>query len=56
MLTVEYKLNLLAPATGERVVARAEVVRAGKNVTVCETRVSSDETLCAIALVTLIRR
>jgi uncharacterized protein (TIGR00369 family) len=56
VLTVEYKLSLLAPATGERVVARAEVVRAGKNVTVCETRVSSDETLCAIALVTLIRR
>jgi uncharacterized protein (TIGR00369 family) len=56
VLTVEYKLNLVAPATGERVVARAEVVRAGKTITVCETRVTSDDVLCAIALVTLIRR
>jgi uncharacterized protein (TIGR00369 family) len=60
VLTVEYKLNLVAPATGQTVVARAEVVRAGGSVTVCETRVFSvdggEETLCAIALVTLLRR
>ena len=60
VLTVEYKLNLIAPATGQSVVARAEVVRAGGSVTVCETRVFSvdgtEETLCAIALVTLLRR
>ncbi len=60
VLTVEYKLNLVAPATGQKVVARAEVVRAGGSVSVCETRVFSvdgaAEALCAIALVTLLRR
>jgi len=56
VLTVEYKLNLVAPATGARIVATAEAVRTGRTITVCETRVTSDETLCAIALVTLVRR
>jgi uncharacterized protein (TIGR00369 family) len=56
VLTVEYKLNLVAPATGARLVARAEVVRAGRTITVCESRVASDDQTCAIALVTLIRR
>ena len=35
VLTVEYKINLLRPAQGERMVARARVVRAGKTLTVC---------------------
>jgi uncharacterized protein (TIGR00369 family) len=35
VLSVEYKVNLLAPARGERFVARGRVVRAGRNVTVC---------------------
>jgi uncharacterized protein (TIGR00369 family) len=35
VLTVEYKINLLRPAKGERLVARARVVRAGKTLTVC---------------------
>lgn len=35
VLTVEYKINLLRPAHGERLVARARVVRAGKTLTVC---------------------
>ena len=35
VLSVEFKLNLLAPAAGERFVARARVVRAGRNITVC---------------------
>jgi uncharacterized protein (TIGR00369 family) len=35
VLTVEYKINLLRPAQGERLVARARVVRAGKTLTVC---------------------
>lgn len=34
-LTVEYKINLLRPAAGERFVARGLVVRAGKTLTVC---------------------
>ena len=35
VLTVEYKLNLLAPAVGEKFVARARVKRAGRTITVC---------------------
>jgi uncharacterized protein (TIGR00369 family) len=35
VLSVEFKLNLLAPAAGERFAARARVVRAGRNLTVC---------------------
>jgi len=35
VLSVEFKLNLLSPAAGEHFVARARVVRAGRNITVC---------------------
>lgn len=35
VLTVELKVNLLAPAAGEVVVARAQVKRAGRTLTVC---------------------
>lgn len=35
VLTVEYKINFLAPAAGERVVARGGVLKAGRRLTVC---------------------
>ena len=35
VLSIEFKVNLLAPAVGERIVARARVVRAGRTVSVC---------------------
>lgn len=35
VLSVEFKVNLLSPAVGERFVARAHVKRAGRTVTVC---------------------
>jgi uncharacterized protein (TIGR00369 family) len=35
VLSVEFKVNLLAPAVGESFVARAHVKRAGKTLTVC---------------------
>lgn len=35
VLTVEFKQNLLAPAAGDVLVARAQVKRAGKTLTVC---------------------
>jgi uncharacterized protein (TIGR00369 family) len=35
VLTVEYKINLLAPAAGERLIARGRVVRAGRTLTTC---------------------
>ena len=34
VLTVEYKINLLAPAVGRSVLARAQVVRAGRTLSV----------------------
>ena len=34
VLTVEFKLNLLAPAAGERLVAEAHVVKAGRTLTI----------------------
>jgi uncharacterized protein (TIGR00369 family) len=35
VLTVELKVNLLAPATGERFEARGEVIRSGRTLSVC---------------------
>jgi uncharacterized protein (TIGR00369 family) len=35
VLSVEFKVNLLAPARGERILARAEVKRSGRNISVC---------------------
>ena len=35
VLTVEFKVNFLAPASGTAVVARGRVVRAGRSITVC---------------------
>lgn len=34
VLSIEFKLNLLAPAFGDRLLARAKVVRAGRTITV----------------------
>jgi len=59
VLTVEYKLNLLEPGLGHRLIAEAEVVKSGRTVTVCRSSVYAEETgrrrLCATALVTLIQ-
>lgn len=59
VLSVEYKLNLLAPGRGELLVARARVVRPGRTLTVCQVEVAvvrgGEETLCALAQQTLIR-
>jgi uncharacterized protein (TIGR00369 family) len=39
ILSIEYKVNLLAPAKGERFLAVGRVVRAGRKVTTCELEV-----------------
>jgi uncharacterized protein (TIGR00369 family) len=41
VLTVEYKLNLLAPAAGEAIEAVGTVVKAGRTLTVCTLEVFS---------------
>ena len=60
VLTVEFKLNLLAPADGDLLTARSRVLRAGRTLTVCEASVfalrAGEETQCAVALVTMICR
>jgi uncharacterized protein (TIGR00369 family) len=38
ILTVEFKTNLLAPAKGERFLFRANVLKPGRTLTVCEAR------------------
>lgn len=35
VLTVEYKINFVAPATGEAIVAQGRVVKTGRTLTVC---------------------
>ncbi|MBK8095555.1 MAG: PaaI family thioesterase [Planctomycetes bacterium] len=59
ILTVEYKLNLLAPAQGPRLRALATVVRSGRTLTVCRADVfvgePGNERICAAAQATLIQ-
>jgi uncharacterized protein (TIGR00369 family) len=58
VLTVEYKINLLAPARGDRFVARAAVIRPGRTLTVAEADVyactGDSEVRTATMLATLI--
>ena len=42
VLAVEFKVNLLAPGVGERFVAVARVVRAGRTLTVCTAEVTAE--------------
>ena len=52
VLTVEYKLNLVAPADGEKLIARGKVVRPGRTLIVTQAEVfaikDGKETLCAL--------
>jgi uncharacterized protein (TIGR00369 family) len=41
VLSVEFKLNLLRPAAGEKLISRARVKRAGRSITVVEAEVSA---------------
>ena len=52
VLTVEYKLNLVAPADGEKIVARGRVTRPGRTLIVTQAEVyavkQGQEKLCAL--------
>ena len=39
VLSIEFKVNMLAPAKGDAIVARGDVIRAGRTVTVCRADV-----------------
>jgi uncharacterized protein (TIGR00369 family) len=58
VLTVEFKINLVAPADGERLIARARVKKTGRTLTICEFEVAAMKhgraTVCALGLQTLI--
>ena len=58
-LRVEYKLNLLAPAKGDWIVAQAEVMRPSRSLTIERSDVSAfdgdKETVCATSVVTIIK-
>ena len=57
VLTVEYKINFMAPADGERLVARGRVTKPGRTLTVTQVDVvvvrGGTEHLCATMLQTL---
>ena len=59
VLTVEFKINLIAPADGELLIAQGQVVRAGRTLTVCTGEVRSlhgdAHKTCAIMQQTLMR-
>ena len=40
VLTIEFKINLLAPAKGEELIARGRVIRGGRTITVCQAEAS----------------
>ncbi|MBL8472604.1 MAG: PaaI family thioesterase [Rhodocyclaceae bacterium] len=52
VLTVEYKMNLVAPADGDKLIARGEVVRPGRTLIVTKAEVfavkGDRESLCAL--------
>jgi uncharacterized protein (TIGR00369 family) len=52
VLTVEYKINLIAPADGERLVARGEVIKPGRTLIITRAEVyaikNAQWTLCAL--------
>ena len=41
VLATEFKINLLAPAEGERILARGRVIKAGRTLTLAQTEVFS---------------
>ncbi len=57
VLTVEYKLNFIAPGEGEKLFARGQVLKPGRTLTVCEAKVwavkNGRHKQCATALVTI---
>jgi uncharacterized protein (TIGR00369 family) len=60
VLSVEFKLNLLNPAAGDRLIATGTVIRAGRTLSVCEAEVhaqtGTERFLVAKMLATMIRR
>jgi uncharacterized protein (TIGR00369 family) len=60
VLSVEFKVNLLAPASGDRLLAEGVVVRAGRTLTVCRgdayAEQEAERVHVATMLATMVRR
>jgi uncharacterized protein (TIGR00369 family) len=60
VLSVEFKVNLLAPALGEKFSARAQVIKPGRTLTICRADVfaisAGEEKMIATMLATMIAR
>lgn len=52
VLTVEYKINMMAPAAGEKLIARGQVIRPGRTLIITKAEVfavkDGQESLCAL--------
>lgn len=59
VVTSEFKINYVRPATGEALIARAKALVVGKTQSVCRCEVyaviGTDETLCALAQGTIVK-
>ena len=59
VLTTEYKVNFIAAAEGERLIARGRVIKPGRTLTIAMAEAFGErggvETACAIMLSSLIR-
>lgn len=57
VLTVEYKINLMAPGDGDRLIARATVLKPGRTLTVCKVEAfaakNNTESMCAYVQMTV---
>ncbi|MEA3166437.1 MAG: hypothetical protein QOJ26_1309 [Thermoplasmata archaeon] len=57
VLSVEFKVNLIAPADGSRLIARGKVVRSGRTITVCQMEAEVEKggvrTLCMVGQATM---
>lgn len=57
VLTTEFKINLVAPAAGDRIVARGRVIKAGRTLTLAQTEIFAEtagkEKLVALLTATL---
>ena len=58
VLTAEFKINLVAPADGERLIATGRVIKPGRTLSLCEMEVMAVKNgtakLCAYGLQTLV--
>lgn len=58
VMAVEFKVNFINPARGEKLIARAEVIKAGRTLAVCRIDIflseKENEKLCAVMQQTII--